>query len=1855
MKPSRRGRGPGRLVRAGAGAAVAALFAATDLAAQCPRTFVANVVAIEQFIWYNRLGAHEPDQLMYVLEQDLVSSTGGAPSHSNHQLRSGKRPRPLVLRVTAGSCLQINFRNWLSAGTPGGLGTDEASVHVTGMQLVNSIDDDGSFVGQNATSLVSPGNSRTYTLYAEREGTYLMYSTAQTTGADGDGGQIAKGLFGAVNVEPAGAEFYRSQLSRADMDLASGNTTTTAGYPVINYNATYTAPHPLAGRPIVRMTKGDTIVHGDLNAVITGPNRGNFASSAYPDPNVAVYNSPDSRLRPFREFTVIFHDEVGLVQAFDSIYDSQKFEYTLHGGRDAFAINYGTGGIGSEIIANRFGLGPMWDCNECKFEEFFLSSWAVGDPAMVVDNPAAAVFSPSNPPAPGPRATLARYPDDPSNVFHSYLNDHVKIRNLHAGPKEHHVFHLHAHQWLHTSNSDGSNYHDSQAIGPGGGYTYEITYGGSGNRNDTPGDAILHCHFYPHFAQGMWGLWRVHDVFERGTQLDGQGRPLAGARALPDGEIAAGTPIPGVVPLPTYALAPLPSPTHPGFPFYIPGVAGHRPPKPPLDTRFDGGLPRHVVTDGTASFPLPLDTKDFHKEDVTLAVQWLPEAGTPLEQNAMAFHEASGYTTPLADAWSSTGLFHTNGLPRQPGAPFADPCGVRGQPRGVRDSIFGAAFQLDSIFYNKARWTFRQHRMFALWDDVDDFRNMSKAPEPLFFRVHDNTCLTYHLVNLIPEEYEQDDFQVQTPTDVIGQHIHLVKFDVTSSDGAANGFNYEDGSLSPGDVQHRIAAIRAFYNCGTTINPPNCPGPAQPHPFFGAGPNGAWLGAQETLQRWWVDPVLRGNGTSPLGTVFTHDHFGPSTHQQVGLYAGLIPEEVGTTWRDPETGTTFGTRFDGGPTSWRADILFPSDTTRSFREFNVQLADFTLAYGAEGFRGSIGRLPPINPPGKDEVGLPDLLRPPFARNGGPPGLCPNHIDLPPCPEIISADDPGTMSVNYRNEPLALRVRTTTNVQATGVSGDLSLAFSSQRDRADNRFDTFGPYGSRPGELSRDPFTPLMRVYEDDRLRVNLLVGAHEEGHNVNIRGTRWLFEPLDYNSGWRNSQMAAISEYHNFKLTPLIGNDDEKRSDFLYESAATDDRWNGAWGILRMYRTRQRNLCRITQLTCTPTALATPTQDKVEEEMQTGLPQEDAEKVASEDTGVPESLSLVTAQNEAAAPADKAQLDGEQQYTMYSPLPDPADSTTWRGSVSTLESSESTDAQFGQTSTDTTTTAKTAPVPAWSAADSVDGGYGNQARGGFDYDQFEYDPATKTETVTLLSGSPPSGYGYTAGGTLAYVVEPDGTPGEYAMAGPRWTSTGVRRGFDGVCPRIAPVRYYDVTAIDARSRLPGGKLVYNSRGANGGPLVDTAAVLYVFTADLRRRLLTSQPDPLVLRARAGECILVRLRNRLSTPLLDPNGWNTLPPIVDLFNSNQVHPSTRVGLHPQLVAYDVQRADGSEVGINTNTTVAPNQWRWFVWYAGDVRTVNGRFRATPIEFGATNLMSSDPIEHAGKGAIGALVVEPRRSVWHLDAGSKTRATVVTPDTSFREQVLMWQTDLNLQFGSNTTLRRFDCSPHEPMTEEEEEVCKTTGGAGTVTFARGAPVPNLAEAEDAEDSGQKALNYRTEPMWLRMGFAPNAELGFTRTRDFGNSLTDARVGARPQTPILQAAPGAAVRFRLLEPGGHARNSVFNLHGHVWEEEPYEGRSLRLGTNPFSEWKGARDGHGPGNHHDVLLRNGAGGKFHTPGEYLFRDQSSFLFDGGIWGILSVTTQKEADPGLEPDPTDPECFVDPGTGLTVCKASSP
>jgi len=1582
----------------------------------CARTLKARVVALDAVIFYNRLMAFSPVSMIYALERDVDSLSGGPLKAGDVILREDKRARPLVLRMRVGDCLEVTFRNLLDPvrrefedetccfidEEGNRVCVDEkqpatrwAGMHVDGLSL-KDIRSSGSNVGNNPSGLVPPDGQIVYTWYAPAEGNFLVESAGAMTSGEGDGGQPGFGLFGGINVEPPESVWYRSQLTAEELRWATLSIDPLGNH-VIDYNAVYPSTHPDPRRqlkPILKILDGDEIFHTDLNAIVADIRPGHYpevvAAAADNDwviekEGLQGINHRD-RNEPFREFSVFYHDEEAIIQAFCAL----EQQFTLHSVRDNMAINYGTGGIGAEIISYgadqilgggaHIPAGMAAKCNDCKYEEAFLSSWAVGDPAMVFEREDAD-------PRPTGKAIRALYPDDPSNVHHSYINDHTRFRVYHGGTTEHHIHHLHAHQWLRTQNDDNSVYFDSQAIGPGSGYTQEITYNGSGNRNKTVGDAIFHCHFYPHFAQGMWELWRNHDVFEDGT------------RTLPDFELEGGTPIPALVPLPGLAMAPPPTRGMPGYPFYIPGRVGHRPPTPPLDAVHDGGLPRHVVLGGTV---LDGQRGPFDRQHVTLRALELDEHGEPLELAAMDFHAQRAHVsvTPDGSQFEADGdfaVFVTNGLPPIAGAPYADPCvDDAGRPIDQLREIRAVVHQM-KVEINKARWHFPQTRFLSLWGDYDDFVNGRRAPEPFFIRANTNDCINYYHTNLVPDVYEVDDFQVFTPTDVIGQHIHLVKFDVTASDGAANGWNYEDGTAAPAEVLARIRAINAvgglFQDDGTQVTLA-----AEEHPFFHV------KGAQTTVQRWWADPLLNQFGQDrTIRTVFTHDHFGPSTHQQAGLYAGLIIEPPKhTVWRDPETGQIMGNRVlpgfgpDGGPTSWRADII-TSDETSGFREFLLEFQDFHLAY--EGDR-------PVNPPGRKELPLPHLFEPPPV----------------PMPEAISADDVGTFTVNYRNEPLALRIRDPqSNSQVLDVRGDLAHAYRSI-ERVDPRLNidpnnpaewVYPPIHADSRKF--DPFTPIMRAYEGDPVQVRVLIGAHEEGHNLMIHGLRWLKEPGVRASGFRNNQMMGISEHFELETGPLpdiVGI--AREADYLYQpSASVDGQWNGNWGLVREY----------------------------------------------------------------------AQLRNDLR-----PLP---------GNTSGM------------------------------------------------LDKTRFDAALDAERV---------------------------------------------------CPRTAPVTKFDVAAVRARDVLPGGQIVYNA----GNQLTDPTGLMYVLTSDLlfgaggQIQLKPDAPiEPLVLRAKAGDCIEVKLTNLFRADPIDAWGFNVWPMLIDRFNANLVRPSNAVGLHPQLVSYDVRRHNGVNVGFNPLSTVTPGNSIRYRWYAGSIRVgPDGRVFARPIEFGATNLIPADPLKHSNKGLGAALIIEPRTASWSFPK-PKTRAVADVSHLggSFREFVMMYQSDVNLYEGGD-----FNRPVNPP-------------GTGTVAD------PGI---EDAEDSGNKAINYRTEPMWTRVGYAPGLPFEQTNDLDFRNALSSKGPfpsnppGAGPiETPIFEAEPGMPVRFRALQILGHTRNNTVTIHGHSWRRDP---------SNKASEIVGTQEGQGPGNHFDIIPVTGAGGAFNVEGDYLYRTRSAEQFDAGIWGVFRV-----------------------------------
>ena len=2018
----------------------------------CPRIVTADVVALDQPYFFNRLGASQPNGQIFALRSDVVCMQQGrrctednmTPGHV--MLDPEKRPRPMVLRVPQGECLRIDFENLLTPHKVSAssikfkneydinskvppTATRQAGVHVMGLSLVAAcdgdqpapaIDADASFVGANENGLIGPGERRTYIYKADQEGAYLLQSTGAMAGLLDGNGQTALGLHGMVNVQPPGAVFFRSQVTREDLLAANRRDDcpypltptddgdlclTPRGQPLIDYWAKNEN-----GRPILAMIDPDPdsdpttneaeLVGSDLTAIIAYQDEHRSQPGEFPfDPEdplcfpvpAATGDAPlETRCtRPFREITTIYQEPLastaqtlpcvtsGAQTAVGELGDWENLGtttitlpvseddsngsvtasqtpcptswnvtpyltdiFSANGSIDSFSINFGMDAIGPRVLANRVRIGPQGDCVGCKYEEFFLSSWPNGDPAQVSTQPPG--LSDSSDDSADTNGEAIRFPDDPSNVYHSYLGDPVKYRIASAGGAAAHVHHQHAHQWLHTPNASAGHYLDSQTLTPGSTYTLEMVYSGSGNRNETVGDSIFHCHFYPHFASGMWALWRVHDVFEEGTrmdpetgrpadawqcELDGQisdgsecrqaeqdGQPVRWQlvepnRALPDPTIAEGSPIPALVPLPGLAMPPMPAPValspdgkrgltlvrqtegswsvlgsepsladlldaestqmlnadleitaelaekvgNPGFPFFIPGLAGQRAVRPPLDVptidhdgeelALDGGLPRHrigaspppaVLTDSTQAdgctpaadgnpFRECHTRHDFSKILLDVDAEQLDTDGEPAEQLAMWWHGdlfpggriPSCGTDGICDAETS---FRLNGSRPAAGAPYADPCALEDRWNGETRHYKAAAIQTDVVF-TKEGWHFPQQRMLSLWEDVKPTLEGARTPEPLFFRAASGECIDFWHANLVPSEYALDDYQVRTPTDIIGQHIHLVKFDVTSSDGAANGFNYEDATFSPDEVRERIDAINA--GGGLRVRPgETCPDGQAPDalsrcrleakelPFFGSGPGGRWIGAMATVQRWMADPLedVYGNDRT-LRTVFTHDHMSPSTHQQAGLYAGLLVEPKCSQWVDSWTGEVMGGSLDplgdncesvyaarpsdGGPTSWRANILYreddaststqpasyepghPTPRLTGVREFALEFQDIALTYPRQTQTPpSTLALEQICPscPGPSQgagVGPSSVANKfnygvDFPRAANSPGIT---APTGPWPQAVTFGAMlGIYSINYRSEPLAPRVTGADGSPPPATGERLPAQDYAQVYRSIERLnpalnkqpDWYPPLTG--GVQGTDPITPLLEAYAGDPIQIRTLTGAHFLNHQFSLRGLPWLFEPSLANSGYRAAQSTSLSEHFelNIQLPREIGG---PQVDYLYQTDLSDQaQAKGAWGLLRSYADRQDFL----------------------EPLPNNVPSQKLPGTARAE--VPGSFRTA-AEVQATEVPGSFRADGSW---VCSP-----DSLTGRNGFKTR--------RYRVLALSASDFASDVPLPYRSPMDLV-------------LQTTDEDGNTETLSWETAIESPEA------------VI--------YALA-------------------------EDLVATDEGWRW----------------------------ADHR------QAEPLVLRAAAGDCLEVTLENHLdptATPFVTDNPTNMAleapltgsadctdavylqrlaqvqdgsdPDALDGYAelcAGSFAASTRVGLSPQLVAYDPLHSAGYDAGFNPVQTVparspedlspedlssedldASVPSRTYFWYAGHVQTDDeGRHTYTPVEFGAANLLPADPLFQATKGLFGALIIEPEGAHWVEDAQTRLQATVYpTKEEPFREGVLLLQDDLELYFRD---------SDGQYQALNVQNVGNFSGQLTAVGYGTETPLMRMAPpaANDIVVSGDQQDPGDPQPY------------GTFQISDFVDQscwLSSAQAGRDPSTTMLVAHAGTPYRIRLLHTLGNFTPQTFELHGHGWQEEPYVPLSgpanvagftgpgpvpQTLGDNPYSQWMGSQGGIGAGQHFDVVLapvgdgtsrarHNGAGGQLKVPGDYLYRTWQSNGFIGGTWGLFRVGPQVPA-----------------------------
>jgi manganese oxidase len=728
------------------------------------------------------------------------------------------------------------------------------------------------------------------------------------------------------------------------------------------------------------------------------------------------------------------------------------------------------------------------------------------------------------------------------------------------------------------------------------------------------------------------------------------------------------------------------------------------------------------------------------------------------------------------------------------------------------------------------------------------------------------------------------------------------------------------------------------------------------------------------------------------------------------------------------------------------------------------------------------------------------------------------------------------------------------MQATGQKGDLAFALQSRTDRAIANLNVqpnantvingtrFPPQINAAGVTPGDPFTPMVRTYPGDLIRVKMQAGAHEEEHNASLHGMKWLQGGSGHgkspNSGWRNSQAAGISEQFTLQ-TPVLPVEDslpQAQIDYLYSmDYGNDGFWSGMWGIIRSHQD------------LAPTLVSLP---------QSQVP------------------VVLTAATQAA--------------------------------------------------------------------------------------------------------------------------------------------------FVGVCPANAPVRNFDITAVEANQALPGnanvsiqdlfpnghvgsspkvggGTLVYNHRtttvggqtvtdpetGASivlpthQGPLHDPTALLYVQTADLVPapasgadtqacnsggatnmacpvKLNTSAPiEPLVMRVNAGDCVTVTLRNRLTGNTPELATFTSLQGVVKrdrlnqqgstTFQTNLVQTSSYIGLHPQLVQLDPSRADGTVVGLNDRGLknglaglTPPQAVEQVRWYAGDITAskVGGQYAlaATPVEFGGVSLMPADKIKQGMKSLVGTLVVERQGATWTENS-----------------------TTLDHQTGTGTraTRAQADVCPggQNPCTSAAAGALRSLSvvmtKANTHYYRDSTPVEHLngegvGVPEDSQDSSGMALNYGIEPLWFRFGLVPQAPFnnqpgGFGGVANSHQAYSNLIAGNQdPATPVLLANAGKEARIHWVVPYGTTRGSTVNVHGHVWQRQPYvcegsarntltgactmtEVGSRNIGTSPYDFYEGANESLTPASHWTFRLPKAGGGNA-VAGDYLFRDNGGFGNTSGLWGILRV-----------------------------------
>ncbi|MCW3815186.1 hypothetical protein ONA91_12040 [Micromonospora sp. DR5-3] len=796
-------------------------------AGQTPKRFTVSLINLPIFL--NRFGDVVPEGRMYVLDENVEKVRSGFADAANPaKADENDLIEPLTLRVNRGDCVEVQFTNRLNEAAPSltrqvrdnaiftlpgetlrAAGTvttaprefapaltvpdndfdrtvaPNASMHFDGLDY-DVKGSDGTIAGYNPDSTARPGQTITYRLFAQVEGEFQFkdgadFSSQQTRPVDSTGkvrfiGSHSFGAFGAIIVEPPGATWVDS---RTGAPLSSGT------------RAVVQRPDGSDFRENVLFMHDEVEAEpGILTRFCRSESSGEQGGNECVQPTAA-------QLELLTEGTLPGlggGDADALVQGEVPV----KLEW--------FAFNYR-----SEPGFNREEVGcpaatraaQEYDAERCIGEETALSSWAYGDPG------------------------------GGDLVFANYRGEPTQVRLLHPAELETHTFHWHVNRWMFDPADEGgldqiskpthrtttTNVLDVQAVSPGSHYGLVVQGGAGSAHRDKPatfGDIIFHCHLYPHFATGMWGLNRTLDKFEDGSRWNPDGTPIPALEPLADFDYQKD--VDGVNPPPS------PTAGRPGFPLFVPGKFGFKAPKPPL--------------------------------------------GVPDRSEAGVFPP-----TALEQAAADPGA-------KVPGGYFQDPCPA-GRPTKTYEV---AAIEISQEYNPELKWTNPQSRVYVLQSDKQAVRD-GRKPEPFAPILNVGDCVVYKLTNELPRQFGGNVFDRAQETNEVGLHQHMVQFDVLSSDGAANGWNYDQGA----DIDQTIT-YRDFVHENTSTNS-------------------------------------------------FHDHFFPNVHQDNGLFGGSTIHPAGCVPSpNPRPDSPIGTIFDLHCTP-TTDYAGQQTDGKDYRNFSLFIED----------------------------------------------------------------------------------------------------------------------------------------------------------------------------------------------------------------------------------------------------------------------------------------------------------------------------------------------------------------------------------------------------------------------------------------------------------------------------------------------------------------------------------------------------------------------------------------------------------------------------------------------------------------------------------------------------------------------------------------------------------------------------------------------------------------------------------------------------------------------------------------------------------------------------------------------------